>query len=54
MAHEQEFPRVGYDYQLILKHLLEHTAKMRPEGEIVYKDHFRGNYAQLYERCQRL
>ena len=54
MAQEQEFPRVGYDYQLILKHILEHAARMRPEGEIVYKDLFRGNYAQLYERCQRL
>jgi len=54
MAREQEFPRVGYDYQLILKHLLEHAAKMRPEGEIVYKNLFRGTYAQLYERCQCL
>ncbi|MBE9574765.1 MAG: long-chain-fatty-acid--CoA ligase [Proteobacteria bacterium] len=54
MAREQEFPKVGYNYQLILKHLLEHAARMRPEGEIVYRDLFRGNYTQLYERCQRL
>ncbi|MBW2106113.1 MAG: long-chain-fatty-acid--CoA ligase [Deltaproteobacteria bacterium] len=54
MIQKQEFPQVGYNYQLILKHILEHTAKMRPEGEIVYRDHFRENYAQLYERCQRL
>jgi len=27
---------------------------MRPKGEIVYRDVFRGNYTQLYERCQRL
>lgn len=51
---EQEFPQVGYEYQLILKHLLEHAAKVKPQGEIVYRDLFRGNYAILYERCQRL
>jgi fatty-acyl-CoA synthase len=54
MAKEQEFPKVGYQYQLILKHILEHTARMRPDGEIVYGDIVRENYAQLYERCQRL
>ena len=54
MAQEQRFPKIGFEYQLILKHLLEHAAKMRPESEIVYKDLYRGNYVQLYERCQRL
>ena len=54
MVQEQEFPMIGYDYQLILKHILEHTARMHPEGQIVYRDLFRGNYAKLYERCQRL
>ncbi|MBW2076586.1 MAG: long-chain-fatty-acid--CoA ligase [Deltaproteobacteria bacterium] len=54
MAKEQEFPKVGYQYQLILKHILEHTARMRPDGEIIYGDMVRENYAQLYERCQRL
>jgi len=51
---EQEFPRVGHEYQLILRHLLEHAAKVKPQGEIVYRDLFRENYATLYERCQRL
>jgi fatty-acyl-CoA synthase len=51
---EQEFPKVGHEYQLILRHLLEHAAKVKPQGEIVYRDLFRGNYATLYERCQRL
>ena len=54
MVQEQEFPMIGYEYQLILKHVLEHTARMHPEGQIVYRDLFRGNYANLYERCQRL
>jgi len=54
MAHEQEFPEVGHRHQLILKQVLEHTARMHPEGEIVYGDIARETYAQLYERCQRL
>ncbi|MFW6147577.1 MAG: long-chain-fatty-acid--CoA ligase [Thermodesulfobacteriota bacterium] len=54
MVQEQEFPQKGYQYQLILKHILEHTASMHPHGEIVYADIFRETYAQLYERCERL
>jgi len=54
MMQEQEFPKVGFKYQLLVKHLLEHAAKVQPEGEIVYKDLVRQNYAQLYERSQRL
>ena len=54
MMQEQEFPKVGFKYQLLVKHLLEHAAKVQPEGEIVYKDLVRQNYAQLYVRCQRL
>jgi fatty-acyl-CoA synthase len=54
MMPEQEFPKVGFEYQLILKHLLEHAAKVQPQGEIVYKGLVRENYTQLYERCQRL
>ena len=53
MKQDQSFPIAGFQYQLILKHLLIHAAKMRPEGEIVYKDVVRENYEQLYERCQR-
>ena len=54
MAQEHEFPKVGYQHHLLLKHLLEHAARMRPDEEIVYRDLYRGDYAQLYERCQRL
>jgi len=54
MMQEQEFPKAGFEYQLILKHLLEHAARVQPQGEIVYKDLVRGSYTQLYERCQRL
>ena len=54
MMQEQQFPKVGFKYQLLVKHLLEHAAKVQPEAEIVYRDRVRQNYAQLYERCQRL
>jgi len=54
MVQEQEFPNKGYQYQLILKHILEYAAGMHPDGEIIYADIFRETYAQLYERCQRL
>lgn len=54
MDKREEFPKVGFNYQLTLKCLLEHAAELRPDGEIVYKDRFRGDYALLYERCKRL
>jgi len=54
MKEAQDFVRVGYNYQLTLNHILEHAAKLHPKGEIVYRDIYRGNYKELYERCQRL
>jgi len=54
VMQEQDFVKVGYDYQLTLNHILEHAAKLHPKGEIVYRDIYGGNYKQLYERCQRL
>jgi len=54
MMQEQDFVKVGYDYQLTLNHILEHAAKLHPKGEIIYRDIYRGNYKDLYERCQRL
>lgn len=51
---QDEFPKYGYEYQLNLKKLLEHAAKIHPKTEIVYKDVAREDYATLFERCQRL
>ncbi len=51
---EEEFPNVGYDYQLTLTSLLKHAALVTPHVEIIYKDIFREDYATLYERCRRL
>jgi fatty-acyl-CoA synthase len=34
--------------------LLQRAALIHPRGEIIYKDQVRSNYANEYERCQRL
>jgi len=44
---EQDFVKVGYDYQLTLNHILEHAAKLHPKGEIVYRDKYRGNLENI-------
>jgi fatty-acyl-CoA synthase len=54
MMQDEEFPMVGHKSQLILKNLLEHAAKVHPKSEVVYKNVVRENYAELYERSQRL
>ncbi len=51
---QEEFPKAGYETQLTLKSILQHAATIHPKSEIVYRDIFRGGYAKLYERCQRL
>ena len=51
---QEEFPKIGYEYQLNLIKLLERAAKLHPQGEIIYKNLMRENYTQAYERCQRL
>jgi fatty-acyl-CoA synthase len=45
---------LGYDYQLLLKHLLEHGVAWVPDQEIVYRDLVRHSYATMYKRVLRL
>jgi fatty-acyl-CoA synthase len=45
---------LAYDYQLLLKHLLEHGVGWAPDGEIVYRDQVRYTYTDLYDRVLRL
>jgi len=45
---------LAYDYQLLLKHLLEHGVSWAPDGEIVYRDQLRYTYTDLYDRVLRL
>jgi fatty-acyl-CoA synthase len=45
---------VAYDYQLLLKHLLEHGVAWAPNQEIVYRDQARYTYREMYRRVLRL
>ena len=47
-------PGECYDYQLILKHLLETPLIYSPEREIVYRDKHRMTYRDFSRRLQRL
>ena len=44
----------AYDYQLLLKHLLEHGVAWAPDQEIVYRDEVRHTYRATYQRILRL
>jgi fatty-acyl-CoA synthase len=45
---------VAYDFQLLLKHLLEHGVAWAPTQEIVYRDQMRYTYRDLYRRVLQL
>jgi fatty-acyl-CoA synthase len=44
----------AYDYQLILKHLLEYAITWAPEQKILYQDQLSQTYSEMYERVLRL
>ena len=44
----------AYDYQLLLKHLLEHGVAWAPDQEIVYRDLVRYSYREMYCRVLKL
>lgn len=43
-----------YDFQLLLKYLLEHGVAWAPDQEIVYRDQVRHTYADMYHRVLKL
>ena len=45
---------LAYDYQLLLKHLLEHGVAWAPDREIVYRDQVRYKYRDMYGRVLKL
>ncbi len=45
---------LAYDYQLLLKHLLDHGVAWAPNQEIVYRDQMRYAYSDMYQRVLRL
>jgi fatty-acyl-CoA synthase len=44
----------AYDFQLLLKHVLEHGVAWAPDQEIVYRDEVRHTYRTTYQRVLRL
>lgn len=54
MAGKVYQPGECYDYQLILKHILETPLFFAPDQQIVYRDKVRLNYRMFNERVHRL
>jgi fatty-acyl-CoA synthase len=44
----------AYDFQLLLKHVLEYGVAWAPNQEIVYRDQLRHSYTTMYQRVLRL
>ncbi len=44
----------AYDYQLLLKHILEYGVTWSPDQEVIYKDQFRYTYKEMYRRVLSL
>ncbi|MEM0332017.1 MAG: fatty acid--CoA ligase [Archaeoglobaceae archaeon] len=44
----------AYDYQLLIRHILEYGVNYAPKQEIVYRDLHRYTYKDLYNRVHRL
>jgi fatty-acyl-CoA synthase len=43
-----------YDYQLLLKHLLEHGVTWAPDQKILYQNRWSQTYSEMYKRVLRL
>jgi fatty-acyl-CoA synthase len=44
----------AYEFQLLLKHVLEYGVAWAPDQEIVYRDQVRHTYSTMYQRVLRL
>ena len=44
----------AYDYQLLLKHILQQGVAWAPDQEIIYRDQVRQTYTTMYQRVLRL
>ncbi len=49
-----DFPDYSYDYQLIIKHLLDRTLTWAPQQEIIYRDKVKYNYLEFNKRVCKL
>ncbi len=49
-----KFYDFGYNYQLIIKHLLHNILDWKPDEKIIYRDQFSYTYADFYKRVHKL
>ena len=49
-----QFPDYSYDYQLLIKHLLDRIYDWNPKQKIIYRDLFSYDYTGLYKRINKL
>ncbi len=50
----EKYPNVGYDFQLLIKYLLDRVKDWRPNETIHYRDKFSYTYAEMYKRVHKL
>jgi len=50
----EKFINFGYNYQLLIKHLLNHVLDWKPGEKIFYRDLFNYSYADFYKRVHKL
>ena len=50
----QKFPNYSYDYQLLIKHLLDRVLDWKPNEQIIYRDKFSYTYTEMYKRVNKL
>ncbi len=49
-----EFPDYSYNYQLLIKHILDRAIEWAPKQQIVYRDKFSYDYIALNKRIRQL
>ena len=50
----EKFINFGFQYKLIIKHLLDHVLDWKPNEKIIYRDLFSYTYADFYKRVHKL
>ncbi len=50
----EKFINFGFQYKLIIKHLLDHILDWKPNEKIIYRDLFSYTYADFYKRVHKL
>jgi fatty-acyl-CoA synthase len=49
-----QFPNYSYDYQLLIKHILDRPLEWAPEQKIYYRDQMSYTYREFFQRVKKL